>query len=87
MKITIETLTTMSESAIMELFYNLLLSYGKKSAIYIADKHDMSKEYCSMYIASGLYTLLLDRIEQLKENENALKLIQLKAFYGTLKLV
>lgn len=87
MKITIETLNTMKQSEIMELFYNQFLSYGKKSAMYIADKHDMSKEYCAMYIASGLYMLMLDRIEQLKENENDLTLIQLKAFYGTLKLV
>lgn len=87
MKITIETLNTLSESEIMELFYNQFLSYGKKSAMYIASKHDMSIEYCSMYIASGLYMLMLDRIEQLKENENDSRLIQLKAFYGTLKLV
>ena len=90
MKITLETLNTMDVKNIMELFYNQFLDYGKKSAVYIADKHDMSKEYCSLYIASGLYMLMSDRIEQLTEN-NANGLtgneILLYAFLGTKKLV
>jgi len=90
MKITLETLNTMNESAIMELFYNQFLGYGKKSAQYIANKHDMSIEYCSMYIASGLYMLMLDRIEQVKENnENGFNEneILLYSFLCTKKLV
>lgn len=90
MKITLETLNTMNESAIMELFYNQFLGYGKKSAQYIADKHDMSIEYCSMYIAAGLYMLMLDRIEQVKENnEHNLDYfgIMLYSFLSTKKLV
>ena len=35
--------------------YGALLEYANKKALYIANKHDMSLEYCSMYIAEGLY--------------------------------
>lgn len=35
--------------------YNAFLEYASKKALYIASKHDMSIEYCSMYIAEGLY--------------------------------
>ena len=31
------------------------LDYANKKALYIADKHSMSLEYCGMYIAEGLY--------------------------------
>ena len=33
MKITLETLSNLNQSAIMELFYNEFLSYGKKCAL------------------------------------------------------
>lgn len=90
MKITIETIKNKSVNEVNELFYNEFLTYGKKSAMYIASKHDMSIEYCSMYIASGLYMLMLDRIEQVREN-NEFNLdsygIMLYSFLCTKKLV
>lgn len=35
--------------------YNAFMEYASKKALYIANKHDMSLEYCGMYIAEGLY--------------------------------
>ena len=35
--------------------YNAFMDYSNKKALYIADKHSMSFEYCAMYIAEGLY--------------------------------
>ena len=90
MKITIETIKNKSASEVKELFYNEFLDYGKICSKYIANKHDLSIEYCSMYIASGLYMLMLDRIEQVKEN-NEYNLdnygIMLYSFLCTKKLV
>ena len=90
MKITIETIKNKSVNEVKELFYNEFLNYGKICSKYIANKHDMSIEYCSMYIASGLYMLMLDRIEQVKEN-NEFNLdnygIMLYSFLCTKKLV
>lgn len=90
MKITLETIKNKSVNEVKELFYNEFLNYGKSCSKYIADKHDMSTEYCSMYIASGLYMLMLDRIEQVKEN-NEFNLdnygIMLYSFLCTKKLV
>ena len=90
MKITIETIKNKSVKEIKELFYNDFLNYGKICSRYIADKHDMSKQYCYMYIASGLYMLMLDRIEQVKAN-NEFNLddygIMLYSFLCTKKLV
>ena len=40
--------------------YNAFLDYASKKALYIANKHDMSMEYCSMFIAEGLFFKYLD---------------------------
>lgn len=87
MKITVETIQNKKLNEVNELFYNSFLEYGKKTADYIAIKHDMSKEYCSMYIASGLYTLYLERFEQLRKDGELFTTALLKAYYGTRKLV
>jgi hypothetical protein len=90
MKITIETLKNLNQSAIMELFYNEFLNYGKKCALYIARYHDMTIEYCACYIASGLFELFLTRCEKLHENENGWEFSRetmLYSFLGTKKLV
>lgn len=87
MKITIETIQNKKLNEVNELFYNSFLQYGKKTADYIASKHDMSKEYCAMYIASGLYTLYIERYEQLKEVEPKFYERLIMAYYGTRKLV
>lgn len=87
MKITVETIKNKKLNEVNELFYNSFLEYGKKTADYIANKHDMSKEYCAMYIASGLYTLYLERFEQLRENGELFIEALVKAYYGTRKLV
>lgn len=90
MKITIETLKNLNQSAIMELFYNEFLSYGKKCALYVAHNHDMTIEYCACYIASGLFELFLTRCEKLHENENGFNFSRetmLYSFLGTKKLI
>lgn len=90
MKITLGTLSNLNQSAIMELFYNEFLSYGKKCALYVAHNHDMTIEYCACYIASGLFELFLTRCEKLHENENGYEFSRetmLYSFLGTKKLV
>jgi len=90
MKITIETLSNLNQSAIMELFYNEFLNYGRKCAMYIAHNHDMSLDYCTNYIASGLFDLFLTRCEKLHESEdgyNFSRETMLYSFLGTKKLV
>lgn len=90
MKITIETLKNLNQSAIMELFYNEFLAYGKKCALYVARYHDMTVEYCASYIASGLFELFLTRCEKLHENENGYEFSRetmLYSFLGTKKLI
>lgn len=94
MKITIETLKNLNQSAIMELFYNEFLQYGKKCALYIAHNHDMTIEYCTDYIASGLFELFINRCEKLhSEIDNSDKSLEfsretmLYSFLGTKKLV
>ena len=37
------------------IIYTQFLEYGKTQAPYIAHKHDMSVDYCTYYIASGLF--------------------------------
>ena len=69
MKITIETLKNLNQSAIMELFYNEFLQYGKKCAVYVAKNHDMSETYCADYIASSLFNLFVNRCEKLHSEE------------------
>jgi len=93
-KITIETLNNLSQSAIMELFYNEFLQYAKKCSVYIAKNHDMSETYCTNYIASGLFELFLNRCEKLhSEIDNCSKSLNfsretmLIAFLGTKKLI
>ena len=89
-KITLETLKNLNQSAIMELFYNEFLDYGKKCALYVARYHDMSVTYCADYIASGLFELFLTRCEKLHENENGLEFSRetmLYSFLGTKKLI
>lgn len=89
-KITLETIANLNQSAIMELFYNEFLAYGKKCALYIAHNHDMTIEYCACYIASGLFELFLNRCEKLHENENGYEFSRetmLYSFLGTKKLV
>lgn len=89
-KITLETISNLNQSAIMELFYNEFLNYGKKCALYIARYHDMTIEYCACYIASGLFELFLVRCEKLHENENGYEFSRetmLYSFLGTKKLV
>jgi hypothetical protein len=87
-KITLETINGKSENEIMTIFYNSFFDYGKSCAKYIAYKHNMDIIECACYIASGLYQLLLKRIEQLK-NDNTLNnnMRFLIAFFGTQKLV
>lgn len=93
MKITVETLKNLNQSAIMELFYNEFKNYGKKCALYVAENHNMSKTYCANYIASGLFELFLNRCEKLhSETDNSKSLYfsretMLIAFLGTKKLV
>lgn len=90
MKITLETLKNLNQSAIMELFYNEFKNYGKKCAVYVAKNHDMSETYCADYIASGLFELFLNRCEKLHENENGLEFSRetmLYSFLGTKKLI
>lgn len=92
MKITIETLKNLNQSAIMELFYNEFLQYAKKCSIYIAKNHDMSETYCTNYIASGLFELFINRCEQLHgEDKNAdlefSRETMLYSFLGTKKLI
>ena len=89
-KITLETIANLNQSAIMELFYNEFLDYGKKCALYVAHYHDMTIEYCTNYIASGLFELFLTRCEKLHENENGLNFSRetmLYSFLGTKKLI
>lgn len=90
MKITIETLKNLNQSAIMELFYNEFKNYGKKCAVYIAKNHDMTETYCADYIASGLFELFINRCEKLHENENGYEFSRetmLYSFLGTKKLI
>lgn len=94
MKITIENLKNLNQSAIMELFYNEFKNYGKKCAVYVAKNHDMSETYCADYIASGLFELFLNRCEKLhSEIANSKKSLEfsretmLIAFLGTKKLI
>jgi hypothetical protein len=92
MKITIENLKNLNQSAIMELFYNEFKNYGKKCAVYIAKNHDMSETYCADYIASGLFELFLNRCEKLHSEEKNTSLefsreTMLYSFLGTKKLV
>lgn len=92
MKITIETLKNLNQSAIMELFYNEFLDYGKKCALYVAHKHDMSIAYCADYIASGLFELFLTRCEKLHAEDKKAGLefsreTMLYSFLGTKKLI
>lgn len=92
MKITIETLNNLNQSAIMELFYNEFLNYGKKCALYIARYHDMTITYCADYIASGLFELFLNRCEKLHSEDKKSGLefsreTMLYSFLGTKKLV
>ena len=91
-KITLETISNLNQSAIMELFYNQFLEYGKKCALYVAHKHDMTITYCADYIASGLFELFLTRCEKLHSEEKNANLwfsreTLLIAFLGTKKLV
>ena len=94
MKITLETLKNLNQSAIMELFYNEFKDYGKKCAIYVAKNHDMSETYCADYIASGLFELFINRCEKLhSEIDNSCKSLEfshetmLYSFLGTKKLI
>jgi hypothetical protein len=89
-KLTLETISNLNQSAIMELFYNEFLNYGKKCALYVAHNHDMTIEYCACYIASGLFELFLTRCEKLHEKENGWEFsheTMLYSFLGTKKLV
>jgi hypothetical protein len=91
-KITLETISNLNESAIMELFYNEFLAYGKKCALYVARYHDMTIEYCADYIASGLFHLFLTRCEKLHSEAKNTGLefsreTMLFSFLGTKKLV
>lgn len=92
MKITIETLKNLNQSAIMELFYNEFKNYGKKCALYIARNHDMTIEYCADYIASGLFELFINRCEKLHAEEKNTSLnfsreTMLYSFLGIKKLI
>lgn len=89
-KITLETIKNLNQSAIMELFYNEFLQYGRKCALYVARYHDMTITYCANYIASGLFELFITRCEKLHENENGLEFSRetmLYSFLGAKKLV
>lgn len=92
MKITLETLSNLNQSAIMELFYNEFLAYGKKCALYVARNHDMTITYCADYIASGLFDLFLTRCEKLhgEDKKSGLEFSRetmLYSFLGTKKLI
>ncbi len=92
MKITLETLNNLNQSAIMELFYNEFLNYGKKCALYVARNHDMTITYCADYIASGLFDLFLTRCEKLHLEDKGAGLefsreTMFFSFLGTKKLV
>lgn len=91
MKITVETIKSCeNNNKKMELIFNQFVDYGKKCSPYFADKHSMTKTYCRDYIASGLYDLLLKRIDYLTENnENNFDTdtIIFVAFLSTKKLI
>ena len=90
MKITIEQLKDLNEKSINELFFKDFLDYGKNCSKYIAHNHNMTINYCSSYIASGLYMLYIERLEYLRENnENNLNEYELYlyAFLGTKNLI
>lgn len=91
MKITVETIKNLkNENAKMELIFNQFVIYGKKCSVYFADKHSMTTSYCRDYIASGLYDLLLKRIDYLKnnnENNYDNDTIIFIAFLSTKKLI
>lgn len=59
--IELKDITGKNENQVKELIFNQFLDYGKKTAKYIASKHNMSLSYCTGYIASGLYTLTCER--------------------------
>lgn len=42
-----------------EIVYRQFLDYGSHIAKYVCNKHDMSEEYCTMFIASGLFQKFL----------------------------
>lgn len=54
--------------------YTQFMDYGKMQAPYLANKHDMSENYCACYIASGLFQKYL----QLK----AKKIADFGSFYN-----
>ena len=91
MKITVETIKSCeNNNKKMELIFNQFVDYGKKCSVYFADKHSMTLTYCRDYIASGLYDLLLKRIDYLTENnENNFDsdTIIFIAFLSTKKLI
>ena len=90
MKITIETIKSMSQSEALEFFYLQFKDYAKKCVEYVAKNHDMSKSYCENYIASGLFDMFISRCEKLHESENGYEYsseTMLRAFFGTKKLV
>ena len=91
MKITVETIKSCKDNnKKMELIFNQFVDYGKKCSVYFADKHSMTLTYCRDYIASGLYDLLLKRIDYLQknnENNNDYDTIIFIAFLSTKKLI
>ena len=91
MKITVGTIKNCeNNNKKMELIFNQFVDYGKKCSVYFADKHNMTITYCRDYIASGLYDLLLKRIDYLQENNennNDYDTIIFIAFLSTKKLI
>lgn len=70
MRITIETFKGKSDSEKMNIIINDIQSYAHNSAKYVYNKHNMTLSYCENYITSGLYTMFIDRLEKLQNDEN-----------------
>lgn len=53
-----------SQNEKFSIIYSAFMDYAKNKAKFIHDKHDMSLEYCAMYIAENLYFKFMELREQ-----------------------
>ena len=54
-KINYYDILSKSQNEKFSIIYNAFMDYAKNKAKFIHDKHDMSLEYCAMYISENLY--------------------------------
>lgn len=64
-KINYYDILSKSQNEKFSIIYNAFMDYAKNKAKFIHDKHDMSLEYCAMYIAENLYFKFME----LRENK------------------